>query len=499
MLWRINGSYSILLQYCNEEMFFFRLQVSYLIPNHKINCNFSGCDGNSNNFGSLVSCNNFCHAAACNAGDIVYLNPNSQEPITCNDEMQHNCPRNFVCQHDKLTDQNVCCGATDMGVCPEGEKAYINAMDMTVRECLINEQHSCPNDYLCRFNPQKNRYFCCSSVSKTKSYCPAGHAPYREPLTRQPTRCTMNSANSGCPDGYACQSELNGALQGYCCSVNDICPNKEEYYLDELTMMPRACTIGQFVSCPSGYTCQASNDGVLGYCCKGVAFVGSSDGCPPGEIVYMERNEVVACDPFNPQNQGCPSSFTCQWSVRSQRYQCCGSEVAPPQTENDGCPSKQIAFIDKSTKKPKICTSASFSCPTGYFCQFSTANKQFQCCGISAECPANQVAFIGISGEPQMCNMNGGAPCPDGYSCVRGKNGRELCCTGKNPCTLLQVYVNGECLNRVHVGERCFDQEQCLGNSKCSDDGRCACPIGWVFDDGECIKKTTTSSTVFQT
>lgn len=32
--------------------------------------------------------------------------------------------------------------------------------------------------------------------------------------------------------------------------------------------MPRACTIGQFVTCPSGYTCQAVHDGMLGYCCK---------------------------------------------------------------------------------------------------------------------------------------------------------------------------------------------------------------------------------------
>lgn len=38
-----------------------------------------------------------------------------------------------------------------MGVCPEGEKAYISVVDMSVRECLINEHNSCPKDYLCRF------------------------------------------------------------------------------------------------------------------------------------------------------------------------------------------------------------------------------------------------------------------------------------------------------------------------------------------------------------
>jgi hypothetical protein len=27
-------------------------------------------------------------------------------------------------------------------------------------------------------------------------------------------------------------------------NYSDICPNKEEYYLDETTLMPRACTIG---------------------------------------------------------------------------------------------------------------------------------------------------------------------------------------------------------------------------------------------------------------
>lgn len=171
------------------------------------------------------------------------------------------------------------------------------------------------------------------------------------------------------------------------------------------------------MTCPTGYLCQSQHDPLIGYCCKGTAVATTSDGCPPGEVVYMERNEVVACDPFNPQNQGCPTGFTCQWSVRSQRYQCCGSDPLPTQSEskfsaiflkdtnlggNDGCPAKQIAYMDSTTKKPKVCTSATFSCPIGYFCQFSNSNKQFQCCGITSECPAGQVVFSEVSWETYL-------------------------------------------------------------------------------------------------
>lgn len=85
---------------------------------------YNGCDGNPNNFASINQCNNFCMASACNAGDVVYLNPNTALPISCNDELQNNCPKSFQCIYDSLTDQSVCCGATDMGVCPDNEKVW---------------------------------------------------------------------------------------------------------------------------------------------------------------------------------------------------------------------------------------------------------------------------------------------------------------------------------------------------------------------------------------
>ncbi|XGW15900.1 hypothetical protein V3C99_001391 [Haemonchus contortus] len=445
---------------------------------------FNGCDGNPNNFASLNQCNNFCTASACKAGDVVYLNPNSQTPISCNDEIQNNCPKNFQCVFDSLTDSNVCCGATDMGVCPDGEKAYLNAVDMTVRECLINEPNSCPTNYLCRFNPTKNRYFCCGSTKR--NHCPSGRAPYKDQMSLQAMRCTMNAHVSTCPDGFECQSDVRDALQGYCCSVSDICPHKEEYYVDEASAMPRSCSVGHFVTCPSGFTCMTQSESVNGYCCRGQTHLGVSDGCPPGEVVFMDKNEIAKCDPFNPLNHGCPNGFTCQWSIRTQRYQCCGANPVPPSLESDGCPSKQVAYLDVATNKPQVCTSAKHSCPAGYFCQFSQQNKQFQCCGIPSDCPSPMVAFIGISGEHQRCSMSGGQSCPDGYICVKGKRKEEICCAGGEVCEASHVSVDGRCLPRQVIGSPCEHSTQCLGDSYCRDLS-CQCPEGTAEEKQRCV------------
>jgi hypothetical protein len=205
--------------------------------------------------------------------------------------------------------------------------------------------------------------------------CPDGKALYRETRTLNPIRCTVSNApatmlaaevssssifstvivgnNHQCPPSFSCQSYLSDALQGFCCSAHTICPDRSEYFVDEGTMMPRACTLGTFINCPNGYQCRASSlDVGEGYCCKSTeaAIVGNNfciflapetshiaDGCPPGNFVAINRDgEQVVCDPFQSKKDTCPNSYTCQWSVQQNKYLCCGKNIITEASKRNG-------------------------------------------------------------------------------------------------------------------------------------------------------------------
>src|SRR4051812_29547934 len=66
------------------------------------------------------------------------------------------------------------------------------------------------------------------------------------------------------------QSDIASAFQGHCCSASFLCPNKADFFLEESTQIPRSCTVGAFITCPNGYTCQNTQaEFTTGHCCKG--------------------------------------------------------------------------------------------------------------------------------------------------------------------------------------------------------------------------------------
>ncbi|CAI5444695.1 unnamed protein product [Caenorhabditis angaria] len=501
---------------------------------------YNGCNGNLNNFATQSECNNFCSSAGCAVGEVTYKDVNTKKAYDCNNVLINSCPANFNCRFNSLTSGYVCCGSTSMDVCPNEERAFINALDESVRECAINIPGSCPADFLCRFNAQRNRYYCCAPT--TENVCPDGRALFRAKKTLLPTRCTLNTPNS-CPDGYSCQSRSKNVLQGFCCSARNICKADSEFLMDEKSKMPRICTPGAFISCPIGYRCHKQTPSSMsGFCCKG-EINAISEGCPPGEYAYTRKQEIVACDPFNPENKGCPSTFSCQFAVAFQRYQCCGKDpIEEDEIEQEelGCPHSQVALVQNN--HPVVCTASGGSCPTGYFCQFSDRNKQFQCCGHKAGCPGESVAYIDLTGEAQECSTKVGN-CPMGYACQTSKSGRSTCCTimiksnrdkpmlssstststtqeitsttlwptiednkatptlttnstrmplekltsGKSLCPPDTVLINGECKIRGAVGSICLLSSQCTSGAECVGQ-ICNCSKKFKEMEGRCIQ-----------
>uniref|UniRef100_A0A0N5CCW1 Kunitz/Bovine pancreatic trypsin inhibitor domain protein n=1 Tax=Strongyloides papillosus TaxID=174720 RepID=A0A0N5CCW1_STREA len=441
---------------------------------------YNGCNGNLNNFLSESQCNNFCKSSSCGAGESVFLDPNTNIPLTCNENLKNACPQNYVCTLNSFTNTHVCCGATDMGVCPHGEKAYINPMDMTAKECTINQEGSCPSNYLCHFNLNKKKYYCCSGPET----CPAGKFLYKNSKTLQPIKCNINGNSNQCPKGYSCQSYLKNSFQGFCCSVNDICPNNGEFLIDPTSNQPRLCTMGSYIGCPNNYYCQKNGNENSGYCCKGAPTL-KSNGCPPGEYAQISGGEIKTCDPFNVHDFPCGEGYICQWSISNMGYQCCSGQKPTEYKREDGCPRNQKAFYEDN--KIRTCTAGGSDCPLGYFCEFSFKNVQFQCCATSGGCPGNSVAFIGIDGEPEKCVL-GQSQCKRGYSCQRTESNSFHCCTTgivEEECKEDEIMYEGKCLKMVIVGDRCENNIQCLGGGICLG-GSCVCPKRTTLIDGTC-------------
>ncbi|ETN80029.1 hypothetical protein NECAME_02508 [Necator americanus] len=319
---------------------------------------------------------------ACPAGNAAYVDPNSQVPIQCNEALSNSCPSGYSCTFNALINGHVCCGASDNGrfiaprvllphkcvhlkpkslpgVCPENEKAFISTTDMSPRECIVNMDASCPANYLCRFSMQRNKYFCCTSVSGTRE------SQERVLSGNSCTKTRRHRCPLAAPWGGQSSAQMGIRVR----ATSQMLPKDFAAQAAQFVRMKPNLLSTNIHNFPGLAQWALSLD---------VPMASHADGCPPGNYVFMKDGLVVACDPFNPSNAPCPDGFTCQWSIANQNY---FLETPGIFVSGDGCPNAQLAFKDKGTVR--VCTAGSSTCPPGYFCQFSSLNRQFQCCGVS--------------------------------------------------------------------------------------------------------------------
>ncbi|PAV74633.1 hypothetical protein WR25_25636 isoform D [Diploscapter pachys] len=462
----------------------------------------NGCDTSLNSFNTLQECEDFCWSSGCTLGDTVYKDPNSNRPFICNTALQNNCPSSYDCVLNSLTQEHVCCGSESMGVCPTGEKAFMDPRTNAPRQCAMAADGKCPANFLCRFSQTNHKYYCCGSVSG--AMCPSGRALFRYATTQLPLQCHISPVSNTCPPGYSCLSDVPGAFQGYCCSTHPLCPREVQFHIDDKTLMPTTCSSEGFAYCPQGFTCQQQPETTSFYCCSGVEKGAVNDGCPPGQYAYiLPSNEAQTCDPFNPGSLNgaiCPPDYTCQWSLNNQKYQCCGTRPlrpVKPSIIDDGCPHKQFALLDRRTNQSRICTAGEeSSCPKGFFCQFSAKRGQFQCCGQSGGCPRGRAAFIAIDGNAQEC-LPGPNMCQDGYECMKSSiANKNICCSEEaNECADNEQLINGSCVISVKPGGACQKSEECAGGSSCIDH-TCTCPPEKIVQKDKCVDKECTANQI---
>ncbi|VBB27324.1 unnamed protein product [Acanthocheilonema viteae] len=305
----------------------------------------------------------------CSNGRTPFYDPGSRTPRQCLTSRRGQCPSKFNCQVAKSGGLYYCCPVSPYE-CVNGRKAYTAPGSSIPQTCNVNF-NSCPPGYSCHPSADGSATYCCLDVA-SEAECPIGASPYL--YANRPLACPAGSNH--CPAGYGCvrstvytvhllSSEpqtclpmINNCPSGYQCKESSIlghylcctsghlntrytgyCPMGQIPYVRYANEEPRTCHMA-LQPCPTvaQYMCIYSAEKMNSYCCAPIdtAFIGQSEislqqhrhrmpimedelGCPIGSQALMDQwNQFQGCNPGM-----CPQMYSCHYSVRHNRYQCC--------------------------------------------------------------------------------------------------------------------------------------------------------------------------------
>ncbi|KHN76151.1 Prion-like-(Q/N-rich) domain-bearing protein 25 [Toxocara canis] len=285
-----------------------------------------------------------------------------------------------------------------------------------------------------------------------------------------------------------------------------------------------ACMIVQYPGQPCQYSEQCNGAEQGAYCLRlrcecpygmtisGMSCAFSNPNCKQREHIWIE--ELGECKPvISPGLKGCSHSSQCSSAYMGTHcvHQMC--TCPPPLYPVDGtcgqrCPQghtySSIAGECLPTVLPgeKCLYSSQCSamqeetlCDRGR-CR-CTGGRVFSGTQCTAVCPqgfvVNRYGLCRPGEALPMDSCAGGEECVGGSYCSNGKcvcpigtkvvNGQ--CITPVTECTKNQVEHDGDCYEKVGIGQKCEVSAQCSGHSVCVDD-LCTCPANMVVRSGVC-------------
>ncbi|CAJ0578735.1 unnamed protein product, partial [Mesorhabditis spiculigera] len=392
---------------------------------------YTGCQGNDNNFPTLLQCQQKCKGVGveprCQHGRAFRNRDGNFQ--TCSDKGANRCPANHNCFYDGVshgccpTKAFTCSLNPDKGVQCGSGKSYRYYFNPQKQSCETFQYEGCdgnPNNFL--------------TAEECQSYCgvggcPNGGMPLRDQITNRQMSC---SELRQCPNTHECIAiPHNGNVEHRCCPTKvTICSQPPQqgnhcskmsvsrYYFNIVT---KECASFQYNGCNGNLNNFGSASECYNFC--------SSAGCRVGEVAYKD---VFDCN--NNLRNSCPPDYSCRHNALTASYVCCGSNGM------DVCPGEERAFVNPLDETIRECAiNIPGSCPANFLCRFSPNRNKYYCCAPNTEnvCPEGRALFRAPKTLlPQRCTLNVGNQCVDGYSCQsRSKNVLQgFCCSAKNVC-----------------------------------------------------------------
>ena len=430
-------------------------------------------------------------------------------------------PKHVVCPGGQYTcpDGNTCCKTPtgDYGCCP-----LPNAV------CCSDMLHCCPSGYTCDLSDDTCTkgdmtvpFFTKIEAKPKHVVCPDG-----SDCPTGDTCCKLTTGDYGCcplPNAVCCSDMLHCCPSGYTCDLSDDTCTKGDMtvpFFTKIEAKPKHVVCPDGSDCPTGDTCCKLTTGDYGccplpnavccsdmlHCCpSGYTCDLSDDTCTKGDMTvpFFTKIEAKPKHVVCPDGSDCPTGDTC-CKLTTGDYGCCPlpnavccSDMLHCCPEGDTCDvaagtctkgDMTVPFFTKIEAKPKhvVCPDGS-DCPTGDTC-CKISSGGYGCCPLpNAECCSD---MLHCCPEGDTCDVSAGT-CTKGvitvpfFTKVEDKPKNVICPDGTSQCP------DGDtCCKISSGGYGCCP----LPNAECCSDETHCCPEGYTCDvsAGTCTKGVIT-------